>query len=48
MEQLIKGQIALSKMREYSIWKEMKKRCYNEKCKDYPRYHAKGIIVCDR
>lgn len=48
MEQLVKNKVCASRTREYSSWSEMRRRCYNEKCKDYPRYHAKGIIVCDR
>jgi hypothetical protein len=34
--------------REYSIWKAMKRRCYNKNVKDYPNYGGRGIIVCDR
>lgn len=38
----------LSKTVEYSTWTKMKGRCYNKKCKDYPDYGGRGIIVCDR
>jgi hypothetical protein len=31
---------------EYAIWAEMKKRCLNQKNKDYVRYGAKGITIC--
>lgn len=40
--------ITKSKTREYRIWKEMIKRCYNKRCKDYEHYHSKGITVCDK
>ena len=29
-------------------WSSMKKRCYNDKSRDYRWYGAKGIKVCDR
>lgn len=29
------------------VWKEMKRRCENENNKDYRRYGAKGVRVCD-
>lgn len=32
----------------YRIWSGMIKRCRNETDKDYPRYGARGITVCDR
>lgn len=32
--------------RERSAWAAMIKRCVNRRCKDYPRYGAKGITVC--
>lgn len=31
---------------EYSSWQAMLRRCHNPSDKDYPRYGAKGIIVC--
>ncbi len=34
--------------REYTIWNTMKNRCLNPKSKDYPRYGAKGITVCEQ
>ncbi|APC46057.1 HNH endonuclease [Vibrio phage vB_VspP_pVa5] len=34
-------------VRCYSIWKAMLRRCYVDTCKDYVRYGAKGVIVCD-
>ena len=36
-----------SNTRLYSIWRSMKKRCYNPKHKNYDRYGGRGIIVCD-
>lgn len=30
----------------YSIWKQMKRRCISEKCKDYKNYGGRGISVC--
>ncbi len=37
----------LSKTRVYSIWCDMKKRCYNPKNKRYECYGGRGIRVCD-
>lgn len=37
----------LSETRVYSIWRNMKTRCYNSKVEYYKYYGAKGIIVCD-
>lgn len=31
---------------EYTIWKAMRQRCGNPKCKDYPAYGGRGISVC--
>ena len=33
---------------EYNVWVAIKKRCYNPTYKDFPRYGARGIRVCDR
>ena len=33
--------------RLYSIWREMKNRCYNEKRKDYKYYGFKGVKICE-
>lgn len=33
--------------RLYGIWKDMRKRCYNENASNYIHYGAKGIKVCD-
>jgi len=32
---------------EYRAWKEMIKRCENQKCERYPIYGGRGIRVCD-
>lgn len=36
------------KSQEYSSWKAMKSRCYNEKHEEYSNYGGRGIKVCDR
>lgn len=33
---------------EYSAWRDMKARCYRTTHKDYVKYGARGIAVCDR
>lgn len=33
---------------EYTIWSQMKQRCYNEKNGGYFKYGGRGIRVCDR
>lgn len=50
----IKNEIASARARKhgmgrtkiYSTWQNMKQRCYNEKCKSYKDYGARGIEVC--
>ena len=37
----------LHKNRLYSIYQNIKKRCYNEHNKDYSRYGGHGIIMCE-
>jgi hypothetical protein len=37
-----------TKMREYKIWGQMKDRCFNPRCKLYPRWGGRGITVCER
>lgn len=37
----------ISETRLYSIWANMKQRCYNPKNKFYNHYGGKGIIVCE-
>lgn len=36
-----------SSIPEYSIWKGIRKRCYNENEPAYPRYGGRGIVMCD-
>lgn len=38
---------AASKYPEYSHWKEVKKRCYNENHKSYCNYGGRGIVMHD-
>lgn len=33
--------------RLYAIWKSMRRRCYSPEQKDYKRYGARGINVCE-
>lgn len=33
--------------RIYNIWKSMRQRCNNPKCRNYKNYGAKGIEVCE-
>lgn len=37
----------LAKTREYNIWKNMMRRCYNEGNDSYKYYGKRGIKVCD-
>jgi hypothetical protein len=32
--------------RTWNIWCKMRQRCQNVNCIDYPRYGARGIVVC--
>lgn len=36
------------KSRTYIIWVNMRQRCANSKCRDYPYYGGRGIRVCAR
>lgn len=38
----------LSQTPEYTVWKMMLTRCYDEKHKGYKNYGGRGITVCDR
>jgi len=33
---------------EYVSWESMKQRCLNPKCKSYPNYGKRGILICER
>lgn len=37
-----------SKTKIYSIWRNMRQRCFNPKCTSYKYYGAKGINICPR
>ena len=37
----------MHKSSEYGSWDGMKRRCYNENCKDFERYGGRGIAMCD-
>lgn len=32
----------------YDVWRAMKERCLNPKCKSYPRYGGAGVVICER
>jgi hypothetical protein len=32
----------------YQCWSDMKQRCYNKRCRDWPNYGGRGISVCER
>ncbi len=38
----------LTRTRIYTIWLNMKSRCYNKNNLSYCDYGAKGVVVCDR
>lgn len=38
----------LSSSSTYRIWRGMKSRCTNNKCKEYDRYGGRGITICER
>lgn len=38
----------LSKRAEYHVWEYMIQRCTNPKCRDFPLYGGRGILVCER
>ena len=40
--------VAVSGIPEYSVWKDMRARCYNPKHKSYKYYGGRGIRVCER
>ena len=37
----------MTKTTTYNVWATMIQRCHNPNAKDYPRYGARGIFVCD-
>lgn len=40
--------MAFVKTPAYVAWAHMKERCRNSRCRDYPNYGGRGIIVCER
>ena len=38
---------AMAGTKIYEVWQSMMQRCYNAKCKDYPKYGGRGIRVCE-
>ncbi len=38
----------LSSSSTYRIWRGMRSRCTNNKCKEYNRYGGRGITICER
>lgn len=34
--------------KEYQAWKGMRKRCRNNRCKDFKNYGKRGITICKR
>lgn len=36
-----------SNTRLYTIWENIKQRCYNSNCKNYIKYGKRGITICD-
>jgi hypothetical protein len=39
--------IVKTKLAEYHIWYQMKRRCYDPKCHKYKNYGGRGITICD-
>lgn len=33
---------------EYRVYKTMFRRCYDPRCKEYPRWGGRGIMICER
>lgn len=38
----------MTRTREFHIWNNLKYRCQSPKSKDFPKYGALGVTVCDR
>lgn len=41
-------QKGLSQTKEYKVWHNMMRRCYNPRCSSYKSYGKLGITVCER
>ena len=37
-----------SDMPEYRVWRDIRQRCLNPKCRAYPTYGGRGIKICSR
>lgn len=37
----------MSGHRLYKVWKNIKKRCFNQRCWNYKNYGGRGITICD-
>jgi hypothetical protein len=37
----------MSQTRSYNIWRGMKQRCLNDKCKDFANYGGREITICE-
>ena len=47
-DQLFKhGESRVKNNQMYQTWLSMRRRCYDTKCKDYKRYGARGISICN-
>jgi hypothetical protein len=40
-------EMAKTHKRLYKIWENMKKRCYNQRAKNYNNYGGRGITICE-
>lgn len=40
-------QFAKDNRETYFVWRDMRRRCYNEKCKSFLYYGGRGITVCE-
>lgn len=42
----MRPETAQNRTRLYTVWNNMRQRCYNESRRDYPWYGGRGITVC--
>ena len=45
---VVREQHRMIKTPEYRCWAGMKTRCYDKKCRAYPKYGGRGIKMCPR
>ena len=38
----------MDRTRPYQVWKDIKKRCFYERDKEYKNYGGRGIMLCDK